>query len=185
MTVMITLLRGINVGGNKKITMAALSHLYESLGYPGAQTLLQSGNVVFRTDEADEAQIAHRIEAGIEQTFGFGVRILIRRYDTFSKAMAAHPYREDQLAEPAKILVTFLEMAPTAAALQELGAAHRGPEEWTLQGRELFLYYPDGMGRSRLDNNLIERRLGVTGTGRNWNTVNRLLALAGSLKEGG
>jgi uncharacterized protein (DUF1697 family) len=178
MAVYISLLRGINVGGNKRIKMADLKVLYEVLGFSGAQTLLQSGNVVFESATAEPEQIAAQIEAGIVQRYGFESKIIIRTCDQLRAVVENHPFSADQLAEPSKILLTFLQREPESAAVQNLIEAHTGSEMIYSNGRELYLYYPDGMGRSKLDNGLIERRLKVVGTGRNWNTVNKLLALA-------
>lgn len=180
MPVYIALLRGINVGGNKKIKMADLTALLESLGFVGAQTLLQSGNVVFKSDLADSAQIARQIESGIEATFGFQSQILLRTLDQFRAAVESHPFSADQINEPAKILLMFLSRTPDSDAVDALVKSHAGPEEMTLKGDVLYIFYPDGMGRSKLDHPLVERRLKVAATGRNWNTVTRLIDLGTS-----
>lgn len=178
MTTFIAFLRGINVGGNKKINMADLRALFESLGFPHAQTLLQSGNVVFTADESDQSDLSGRIEVGIQERFGFESKVIIRAGDELLGIIAAHPFNADQLTEPGKIAVVFLADAPDSAALDDLRAAHTGPETIHANGRELYIFYTEGMGRSKLTNNLIEKRLNVTGTTRNWNTVNKLAALA-------
>lgn len=181
MPVYISLLRGINVGGSKQIRMAELKTLYESLGFGGTQTLLQSGNVVFESDSSDPDPIASDIEAAIEQRFGFQSRIILRTRDQWQEVIQRHPFSAGQLAEPAKILVMFLRDAPAAEALETLIQAHAGPEIIYHSRHELYIFYPDGMGRSKLDHALIERKLKVMATGRNWNTVNKLLALCETL----
>lgn len=177
MPVYISLLRGINVGGSKQIRMAELKTLYESLGFGGTQTLLQSGNVVFQSETPDPDQIANSIEAGIEQRFGFQSRIILRTRDQWQEILQRHPFSIDQLAEPSKILVMFLRDAPAIEAVEMLMQAHTGPEVIYPGGHELYIYYPEGMGRSKLDHALIERKLKVIATGRNWNTVTKLLTL--------
>lgn len=184
MSVLISLLRGINVGGNKKIRMADLKDLYESLGFERVQTLLQSGNVVFTSQDADTHAVASRIEAGIVERFGFESRIIMRTAAQLQTVIKLHPFSSEQLAEPSKILVMFLESTPDADVIQALTQVHNGPETIHYSGQELYTYYPDGMGRSRLDHGLIERKLKINGTGRNWNTVNKLLALADGLGQG-
>ncbi|MBL8134764.1 MAG: DUF1697 domain-containing protein [Anaerolineae bacterium] len=178
MPVYIALLRGINVGGNKKLPMADLRTLCESLGFAGAQTLLQSGNVVFASPRADAEGIVRDLEAGIAARFGFESRVLLRARDQWAALIARHPFTPEQIAEPSKILVTFLLTAPDAAAIAALRAAHAGPEQVEVRGQEVYAYYPDGMGRSKLDNSFVERKLKTVGTGRNWNTVIKLLAEA-------
>jgi uncharacterized protein (DUF1697 family) len=177
MSVFISLLRGINVGGNKKIAMADLRDLYESLGLAGARTLLQSGNVVFRAD-GESAALTGRIEAAIEARFGFHVAVLMRTRDDLDGIITEQPFSAGQLAEPSKVAVAFLAETPNAAALATLNEDHDGPEIIHSQGQELYIYYTEGMGRSKLTNNFIENRLNTTSTVRNWNTINKLQALA-------
>ncbi|MBK8024784.1 MAG: DUF1697 domain-containing protein [Chloroflexi bacterium] len=174
----ISLLRGINVGGNKKVPMADLKTLYESLGFAGARTLLQSGNAVFASERTDLDGIVRDLEAGIRQRFGFESRIVLRTAEQWVAVVAAHPFTPEQIAEPSKILVTFLADIPSEEAIAALLAAHQGPEQIHVLGREVFTFYADGMGRSKLDLTFVERRLKTIGTGRNWNTVLKLLALA-------
>lgn len=179
MPVYISLLRGINVGGNKKIRMADLKALYESLGFSNVQTLLQSGNVVFETD-TDSAQLAGQIEAGILNTFGFESKIILRTCAQLRAVVEHNPYTAPQLAEPSKALVTFLADTPATGAIQTLMNDHQGTETLHIIGRELFVFYTDGAGRSKLTNVFIEKRLKTTGTARNWNTIQKLLGLCTS-----
>jgi uncharacterized protein (DUF1697 family) len=178
MTVYVCLLRGINVGGNKRMKMHDLRAMLDSLGIPDAQTILQSGNVVFRSDESDAAKLAAKIEAGIHDKFGFDSRIILRTAAEFRQVMTAHPFSADQLTDEAKLLVMFLEESPQSETIATLMETHSGPEVMHIIGHEAFIFYPDGMGRSKLTNNLIEKHLKVAGTGRNWKTVNKLNDLA-------
>jgi uncharacterized protein (DUF1697 family) len=172
----ISLLRGINVGGNKKIKMAELKTAYEALGFRDVVTLLQSGNVVFKTDETDLDALAERIEAGLKQQCALKTRILLRSPDHLRAIVADHPFTDAQLQDPGKILVTFMTREPDADAVAALIDGHSGPETIHHRGQELYITYPEGMGRSKLTNTVIERTLTVISTGRNWNTVNKLLA---------
>ncbi len=178
MAVFISLLRGINVGGNKKIKMVELKALYEALGFTHVRTLLQSGNVVFESEVIDAEQVAGQIEAGIVERYGFESKIIIRTRDQLQALIAHHPFSADQLTEPGKLLIAFLKSEPDAQQVEALREAHTGTEIIHHRDSELYIYYPDGMGRSKLDNSFIERRLKTTSTGRNWNTVNKLLVLA-------
>lgn len=181
MPVYISLLRGINVGGNKKIKMAELKTLYETMGFTSVSTLLQSGNVVFESDSADVDQIGSTIESSIEQHYGFQSKIIMRTRDQWQAVIDNHPYSADQLTEPSKILIAFLQDVANSDAFNTLLEAHTGPEIIHNGGQELYIFYPNGMGRSKLDHSFIERKLKITTTGRNWNTVNKLLKLAESL----
>lgn len=180
-TVYISMLRGINVGGNKKIKMDALRGLYESLGMAGAQTLLQSGNVVFKSDLTDRPALIQQLEAGIEQRFGFHSTVLLRTLGEWRDVVSRNPLPADQ-ADPSKLVVMFLSDSPTQDAVDALKKTYTGPETIQIAGKEAYLYYPDGQGRSKLTNGLIERKLDVSGTVRNWNTVTKLLDLATRLE---
>ena len=184
MPVYISLLRGINVGGHKRIKMAELRALYESLGLAGAQTLLQTGNVVFKSDIDDPAQVCKLIEDGIEQQFGFHSQIILRTPDELRGVIERNPLFARSAFDPKKLLVMFLADIPALNAIDDLIEAHTGPESIDIDGREAYLYYPDGMGRSKLSNVLVEKKLGVAGTGRNWNTVTRLNELAEDFEVG-
>ncbi len=181
MPVYISLLRGINVGGNKKIKMAELTMLYESMGFTSVHTLLQSGNIVFESDGVDMGRLGSTIETGIEQHYGFQSKIIMRTRDQWQAVIDNHPYSPAQLTEPSKLLIVFLQEVAAARAFNVLLEAHTGPEIIHNGGQELYVFYPNGMGRSKLDHSFIERKLKITTTGRNWNTVNKLLKLAVSL----
>lgn len=180
MTVFIALLRGINVGGNKKIKTADLKTVYETQGLRNVQTLLQSGNVVFEADAADSETLARQLEAVLQASHGFHSELFLRTVHEWRAIVDGAPYTPEQLAEPSKLLVLILSAAPTDTAFAELLAAHHGTEVVMLSERALYVYYPDGMGRSKFDHPLIERKLKISATGRNWNTVTKLLALAQS-----
>ncbi len=177
MSIFISLLRGINVGGNKKIKMAELKSLYESLGLSNVKTLLQSGNVVFESENTDASQVAHQIEAGIQKNFGFESKIIIRTKEQWQATIAQHPFSTVQLEQPSKVLVMFLQNTPDEQSLKALIQAHTGTEVIHGSGQELYIFYTDGMGNSKLDTGFIERKLKITATGRNWNTVNKILTL--------
>jgi len=179
MSIIISLLRGINVGGNKKIKMADLRDLYTSLGFENTQTLLQSGNAIFETDLTDMDTIQQTIADGIQATFGFDVQIILRTPADLEAIIANHPFTDEQLNDPAKIAIVYLDHIPTDEAVIDLRENNTGNEEIHANGRELYIFYSDGMGRSKLDNKRIERTLKVISTARNWNTTNKLLNLIG------
>lgn len=171
----ISLLRGINVGGNKKIPMADLKALYESLGFRAVTTYIQSGNVVFDADSADSVELITRIEAAIAQRFGFDVTVLLRSADDLRRILDNDPFPG---VEPAKRHVLFLDAPPASAAVDALKVPAADGEEWLLTGREIYLHYPDGSGRSKMTGAFFEKALGVAATARNWNSINALYQLA-------
>jgi uncharacterized protein (DUF1697 family) len=183
MPIWISLLRGINVGGNKRIKMADLRDLYADLGLEGAQTLLQSGNVVFESDQTDPVQLGQHIEAGIQDRYGFESRIILRALDEWRQVPQRNPFMDENF-DPSKLLIFLMERMPEPSAVDALLNAHTGVERIHADGQEVYVYYPDGMGRSKLSNVVIEKQLKVAGTGRNWNTVTKLLALAAGLASG-
>ena len=182
MTTVISLLRGVNVGGRNSIKMETLRTLYESLGLQDPQTYVQSGNVVFRTSARDVAPIARKIEARIEQTFGFRPSVIVRTSSELRDVIRRNPFVTRRGIEPAKLLVTFLAAAPSAEAREKMLGIQAAPEELRIDAREVYAYYPNGIGRAKLSAALIERILKTPGTGRNWNTVTKLLALAEKLE---
>lgn len=175
------LLRGVNVGGNKIIKMEQLRTLCESLGLSGAQTYLQSGNIVFRSEEKSREKLARRIEDGIEKKFGFEARVVVRSSADLRRVIEKNPFGTGKPRNPSLLQVMFLDGKPEVRAFAELRSSYSGPEEMHIGGEELYLYYPNGSGRSKLTNDLIQRKLQVTGTARNWNTVEKLFQLTEGL----
>ncbi|MFH8343214.1 DUF1697 domain-containing protein [Streptomyces sp. NPDC018045] len=174
----VALLRGINVGGHKKFPMAQQRALFASLGHTDVTVLLQTGNIVFADPGTPPAQTARRIEARIADDLGFAVPVLVRTRDELAATVAANPFPQ-AVAEPKTLHVTFLSDAPTdTAPLEALDSDAYAPDQFRLVGRELYLWCPNGIGRSRLAEAVSRARLGVTATARNWNTVTKLLALA-------
>ena len=179
MTLALSLLRGINVGGRNKIRMADLRELYADLGMMQVRSLLQSGNVIFETALTDLTSVKLELEAGIRSAFGLDIQVLLRSSADFENIMARHPFSAEQLNEPRKAAVVFLSGAPDASAVEALRESNPGREVIQAAGRELYIFYTDGMARSKLDNKRIENRLGIIATARNWNTclkLQRLLA---------
>ncbi|MFI5126127.1 MAG: DUF1697 domain-containing protein [Candidatus Acidiferrales bacterium] len=180
MPIVISMLRGVNVGGHNKIKMDALRALYESLKFTGCQTFIQSGNVIFKTKERNLAKLTSQIQTAIERSFGFRPDVILRTSDELRDAIARNPFAKRRGIEPGKLLVTFLATAPAAEARDNLPKLKTDGEELRIDGRELYTYFPDGMGRSKIWP-LIERTLKVSGTGRNWNSVTKMLAIADAL----
>ena len=178
------MLRGVNVGGHNKIKMDALRALYESLGLLDPQTYIQSGNVVFRTEERDLVRLTKRIEDGIERSFGFRPGVIVRTASELRDVIARNPFatRPAGAIDPSRLLVTFLSGEPGAEAKEKVLKIKADPEELRIEGREIYIYYPNGMARPKLSWALIEKTLRTPGTGRNWNTVTKVLEIAERLE---
>ncbi|HLH61651.1 MAG TPA: DUF1697 domain-containing protein [Ktedonobacteraceae bacterium] len=170
----VSLFRGINVGGNHPVRMDELKALLESLGLRDVATYIQSGNVVFSGEDIDLAQLPAQIEERFAQRFGFQARVIVRSAAELSEIIANNPFQGQPEKESKWTVVLFLSSPPGSAALEELRQAYTGPEEYYLIGQELYIYYPNGQGRSKLTNTLLEKKLKTSGTARNWNTVLQL-----------
>lgn len=177
MPIAVSLLRGINVGGHNKIRMADLRDLYIALGMRNPRTILQSGNVVFACEDRDLARAKGRIEAGIREYFSLDVQVILRSSADFRAAIDNRPFSDSQLMEPRKAAIVFLSVAANGPAVEQLREGNPGREVIVAAGHELYVYYTDGMARSKLDNKRMERALGVGATVRNWNTCQRILKL--------
>ncbi len=174
--------RGLNLGSHRRIKMDDLRSVYESLKFRDVRTYVQSGNVVCATDERDLERLAARIERAFEKKFGFQSDVALRTTRDLRQVMAKNPFAKRDGIEPAKLVVTFLTADPGDAARARVRAIPVGPEELFVQGRELYVYFPNGQGRSKLPTAAIERALGVSGTARNWNSVTALLEMAEALE---
>ncbi|WP_320783672.1 DUF1697 domain-containing protein [Streptomyces sp. CRN 30] len=176
MTTFAALLRGINVGGHRKIPMAGLRGLLEELGHTAVATHLQSGNAVFSTDgDDDEDNLAAGIVQLLEKRFGFPVDVLVRDHAYLRAVREACPFPAADL-QPRQLHVTYFSAPVDADRFAHLDRPSFLPEEFRVGDRALYLYAPDGLGRSRLADTLARPRLleGLIATTRNWNTVVKL-----------
>jgi uncharacterized protein (DUF1697 family) len=184
MPVIISMLRGVNVAGRNQIKMETLRALYESLGLEDPRTHVQSGNVVFRTKERNLSALAKRIEDAIERSFGFRPAVIVRTTSELRGAIARSPFARRRGIDPSKLLVTFLASAPTAEARDQVLKIKADPEELFIDGREVYIYFPNGLARPKLAWSTIAKMLGTSGTARNWNSVTKLLEIAEQLEAG-
>jgi uncharacterized protein (DUF1697 family) len=175
MTSYVALLRGINVGGKNKVPMAKLREVFATLGHEDVVTYIQSGNVVF-TSTVKPVQAARDIATAISAVFGLRVPVIVRTRAELAKVITSNPYLKRGV-DASKLHVTFLSDRPTAAAIKQLDPDRCPPDEFSVLGKEIFMFMPNGMGRTKLTIDYFEKRLGTEGTARNWNTVNKLLDL--------
>ncbi|MFC8371554.1 MULTISPECIES: DUF1697 domain-containing protein [unclassified Streptomyces] len=172
------LLRGINVGGSRKVPMAELRALMDGLGHDGVRTHLQSGQAVFTATHGDEESLAAELSAAIERHFGFAVDVIVRDHAYLKGIVDACPFPAGEL-EPKQLHVTYFSAPVTPGRFAEIDRQAYLPEEFRLGDRALYLYAPNGLGRSGLAEHLAKPRInkGVVATSRNWNTVRRLVEL--------
>ena len=172
----VALLRAVNVGGRNKVPMADLRRVVEALPATDVRTYVQSGNVVFRSPVRSEPALVDALAAALRDAFGFAIGVIVRDAAGLAAALAGNPLLGEG-RDATHLALTFLSATPTVGTLAP-GIQRLGDEEYALVGRELYLYAPDGLGRSKLGPVLAERKLGVRGTTRNWRSVTALAALA-------
>jgi uncharacterized protein (DUF1697 family) len=176
--IQVALLRAVNLGPYNRVAMSDLRDLIEQLGFEDGRTLLQSGNLVFRASRPAGARLERLLEAEAEKRLRLTTDFFVRDAKEWMKIVARNPFPEEAAGDPGHLLVMCFKEVVDGDAVQALQAAITGRERVRADGRQAYLVYPDGVGRSRLTNALIERKLGSRGTGRNWNTVLKLAALA-------
>jgi uncharacterized protein (DUF1697 family) len=181
--IVISMLRGINVGGNRMIKMDALRALYESLGMEGVQTFIQSGNVVFRTRQRALAPLARSIEDAIEKKFGFRADVLCRTTSELRGIIQRNPFAQRPEIQPGKLLVVFLSGSLDNEAREKLLHVKADAEELLADAAELYIYFPNGQARPKLSMAHVEKAHKRAWTGRNWNTVNKLLEIAEAMER--
>jgi len=177
-TTYVGLLRAVNLAGHNAVSMSALRDLAAGLGLQDARTLLQSGNLVFRSTVSAAAKIERLLEDGAASRLGVSTDFFVRSAAEWAQVIAANPFPAEAKRDPGRLVVVVLKSAPERAAVAALRKAIAGREQVRAKGREAFITYPDGQGRSKLTTALIERHLGTRGTARNWNTVLKLAAAA-------
>src|SRR5690242_14866989 len=184
MTVYVSMLRAVNVGGSGLIKMDALRELYEALGLADVRSVLQSGTVVFRSGLTDRRALVKRITQEIERRFELRVEVILRTLAELSSIVDRGPLLAPR-ADKSKLLVMFLSAVPAAAAQDALVRWYQSKqlkELLEIRGPEIYLYYPDGVGRSKLTGAVIENKLDTAGTARNWNTLIKLVEVGRELE---
>ena len=175
----IAMLRGINVSGHRKVPMAELKQLLKGLHFRNVRTYIQSGNVVFETENINLAEIATQIEQAIAQQYGFEVPVLLRTPEELRQAIASNPFRSENSQPDERVYVTFMDQQPDPALLSNIDAAKYHPDRFIAEGRELYVLCPGGYGNTKLSNSFFESKLKQTATTRNWKTLNELVKMAG------
>jgi uncharacterized protein (DUF1697 family) len=185
MTRVIALLRAVNVGGSGKIVMAGLCNVLTGLGYTGVKSLLQSGNLVFACTGAADAALETTLETAVAKKLGVKTEFFVRTASEWDKIVANNPYPGAAHDDPSHLVVMAFKSAPAAKDVAALQAAITGRETVRAAGKQAYFVYPDGIGTSKLTSAIIERKLSLAGTARNWNTVLKLAAAAAALGSDG
>jgi uncharacterized protein (DUF1697 family) len=179
MTTYVALLRAINVGGTKKVAMSDLCGFAEKLGFDDVRSLLQTGNLVFMGKAQTAAVLERLLESEAAKRLDLQTDFFVRTGKELAAIIAQNPFPSEAKRDPSHLVVQFMKDARSAAAVKSLQAAIKGPELVRAIGKQLYVVYPAGIGRSKLTAKLMEDKLGARATGRNWNTVLKLAALAG------
>ncbi len=175
----ISLLRGINVGGNKMIKMDQLKLLYAALGFTRAQNYIQSGNVVFSSFETDIAFIETQLSSAIKKQFGFEVPVVVLKHETLKEILQNNPFiANDPDVDTSILYVMLLKDHPSPDAAEKLKEVDFSPEKFVLQNQVIYLYAPKGYGKTKISNNFFEKRLNTSATSRNWRTMHKLAYMA-------
>jgi uncharacterized protein (DUF1697 family) len=178
MTTHITLLRAINLPRHGKVAMADLRAFMTALGFEDVRVLLQTGNVVFGGGTSKGAALEKLLESEAEKRLGLRTDFMVRTAKEWDAIIAANPFPNEAKDDPSHLVVMVLKAAPAAGGVKALQAAIKGREIVRVEGKQLYITYPDGIGRSKLTAGIIEKHVAARGTGRNWNTVLKIAALA-------
>jgi len=172
------MLRGINVGGQRIVKMETLRASFEALGFSRVRTYLQSGNVIFEGPKTSPDDLAMAIAKKISKDFGFSIPVVLRTSGEIGKIVGDNPFLSERGLDNSKLHVTFLSAPPAKDAKEKIDALNAHPDQFHVRGREIYLYCPNGYGRTKLSNNALEKALSVGATTRNWNTVSKLVGIS-------
>lgn len=177
MNTYVALLRGINVSGQKQIKMTDLKKLFEDAGFTNIQTYIQSGNVIFESKNSNTKAIINHIEKKIKEKYRFDVEVFILTNPELKNILNKNPFIK-KIKDIERLYVTFLSEKPTTANISKLKESNYLPEEFIIDGNVIYLYFPNGYGKAKLNNNFFENMLNLSATTRNRKTVNMLFSLS-------
>ena len=176
MTKYIAILRGINVGGKRKILMADLKELFSEIGFADIQTYIQSGNVIFNTKRKDDnIELANKIEQSIAKNYDFKVPVIVRNVEELNEVISNNPFFEKNDIE--RLHLTFLKEVPETEKLDKIKTYDYSPDKFEIKDKNVFVYCSGKYSDSKLTNKFFESKLKVLATTRNWKTVLKLLEL--------
>ena len=173
----LALLRGINVSGHNMMKMEALKSMLESVGFQNVQTYIQSGNVFVDSDEENAASVGFKIKQEIFAAFGHEVPVVVVNQNDLKNCFKNNPYLKEKEVDTKKLYVAFLSNTLKSESINDLKISQFKPDEASIDGNKIFIKYAVGAGKTRLDQKYIEKKLNLTATIRNWNTVTQLLKM--------
>lgn len=169
------LLRSVNLGPTRRLKMDALRGIASAVTASDVSTVAHTGNLIF--DSAAKAEeLETRLEAAIESAFGFKTLVFVRSAAHMAALVEANPFPDQARDDPAHLVAMVMRTAPTPDQLAAARAAIVGPEEIEATGSDVYIRYPVNIGQSKFTSSVIERKLGASGTARNWNTVLKVVA---------
>ncbi|MCG8328048.1 MAG: DUF1697 domain-containing protein [Chitinophagales bacterium] len=177
MTTYITILRGINVSGRNKIKMADLRKILDETGLKNVQTYIQSGNIVYQHEAIDTKVLSKLIKNKIAEVYDYDVPVITLTSDALATIARTHPYPTDDAKDPAYCHITFLADEPIPESISQIKPEDYQPDEFQIIGKAVYLYCPNGYGKTKLNNSFWEKKLKVTATTRNWKTTNKLVEM--------
>jgi len=173
----ISILRGINVSGQKKIKMVDLKTLYKKIGFQDIQTYIQSGNVIFNSEQTDKKGIIEKIEEKISKQYGFTIPVRLLEIQELKEVFSNNPFLNNRNEDINKLHVTFLKEEPKSEYVKEITIIQSASDEFILKGKTIYVFCPNGYGRTKLTNTFFEKKLKTTATTRNWKTIGKLVEL--------
>jgi uncharacterized protein (DUF1697 family) len=173
----LALLRGINVSGHNMIKMDALKTALEAITFTNVETYIQSGNVFVETEEETAFGVGFKIKQEIFKTFGHEVPVIVIGKNDLELCFKNNPFLKQKDVDTKKLYVAFISKELSSSAINELKISQFKPDEAVIDGNRIFIKYHIGAGKTRLDQKYIEKKLNVTATIRNWNTVTKLLEM--------
>ncbi len=174
----IAILRGINVTGHNKLPMADLRSQLTKLGYENIQTYIQSGNVMFECKQTKPEELAEQIAQLIKKAWNYDVPVIVFEPDYLEVVIKSSPFMNGRSADITKLLITFLAEEPQTENIERLKSYDYQPDEIVIDKKVVYLFCPNGYGKTKYSNNFIENKLKVAATTRNWKTCNKLLEMA-------
>ena len=175
----ISFLRGVNMTGHNSIKMTHLSELFIKIGIKDAETFIQSGNVIFcEIGEIPPFDLTVKIEQAILKRFNYVIPVMIRTRKELTDLFTSNPFLEEPDFDPSKMAVIFLHEKPSDNQIRKVEDVDYPPDKFKIIGREIYTYCPNGFGRTKIYTNFFEKKMGVSGTARNWKTITTLLAIA-------
>jgi uncharacterized protein (DUF1697 family) len=178
MPIYIAMLRAVNLGPHNRMKMDQFRQSMEKLGFEQVQTYIQSGNAIFKTPQSSPIALTKKLEEKILADFGLSISVVLRTSAEMGKVIGNNPFLKRRGIDPTKLHITFLSQPPAEAGLKKIATRDTGPDEFRCSGSEIYLYCPQGYGRTKLSNLALEKLLVVHGTTRNWNTVNKLYEMS-------